>query len=127
MMPVGPFLANLMFVSTGPISSTSSSWHSFTKWSSGVTRRIFSLAVARTLTMMPTAFSRTRLQNSCTTSKPTSASSSAVRTSARAASTVASSSSARPWNFCLADRKPLVSVSNMRPAFYHAPDKQSRP
>src|SRR5580692_7382127 len=63
--------------------------------------------------MTPTALSRTRLQKSCTTSKPTSASSSEVRTSARAASTVASSSSARPWNFCFALRKPLVSVSNI--------------
>ncbi len=31
MIPVGPFFANLMVLSTGPISSTSSSWQSFTK------------------------------------------------------------------------------------------------
>src|SRR5678815_3172895 len=63
--------------------------------------------------MTPTAFSFTRAQKSCTTSKPTSASSSAVRTSFSASSTVASSSSARPWNRCLADRNPFVSVSNI--------------
>ena len=88
MMPVGPFFANLMLVSTGPISSTSSSWQSLTKWSSGVTRRTFSLLDALTLTMTPTAFSLTRWQKSCTTSNPTSASSSAVRTSFSASSTV---------------------------------------
>src|SRR5215831_18144391 len=67
--------------------------------------------------MTPTAFSRTRLQKSCTTSKPTSASSNAVRTSLSASSTVASSSSATPWNFCLAVRNPFVSVSNIGAQF----------
>src|SRR5215471_5979721 len=70
--------------------------------------------------MTPTAFSLTRLQKSCTTSKPTSASSSAVRTSLSASSTVVSSSSASPWNRCLAARNPLVSVSNIgRRENYH--------
>ena len=113
MIPVGPFFAYLRFEATGPIRSTSSSWHSLTKWSSALTRRTFSFEEALTLTMTPTALSRTRLQKSCTTSKPTSASSSAVRTSFSASSTVFSSSSATPWNFCLAVRNPLVSVSNM--------------
>ena len=123
MIPVGPFFANLMLVSTGPISSTSSSWQILTKWSSGVTRRVFSLLDALTLTMTPTAFSFTRWQKSCTTSKPTSASSSAVRTSFSASSTVASSSSASPWNRCFAVRNPLVSVSNIgRRETYHMRD-----
>src|SRR5687768_11844353 len=69
--------------------------------------------------MTPVAFSLTRWQKSWTTSKPTSASSSAVRTSLSASSTVPSSSSATPWNFCFADRKPLVSVSNMGGGIYH--------
>jgi len=77
------------------------------------TRRSFSFDEARTLTMTPVALSRTRWQKSCTTSKPTSASSSDVRTSLSASSTVASSSSARPWNRCFALRKPFVSVSNI--------------
>ena len=119
MIPVGPFLANLMLVSTGPIRSTSSSWQSLTKWSSGLTRRTFSFVEALTLTMTPTAFSLTRWQKSCTTSKPTSASSSAVRTSLSASSTVASSSSASPWKRCFALRNPLVSVSNIGRGTYH--------
>jgi len=79
-----------------------------------VTRRTFSFDEALTLTMTPTAFSRDALAKVLHHVETDVRFQKAVRTSFSASSTVASSSSATPWNFCLAVRNPFVSVSNMR-------------
>ena len=114
MMPVGPFLAHLMSVSTGPIMAVSSSWQIFTNACSGVISLTpYSLERALRRTCSPSAFSLTRSRNPLVTLNSTSASSRLIRTSRRASSMFSSVSSATPDRRCFAARNPRDKVSNM--------------
>ena len=114
MIAVGPFLAQSIVRSIGPISSISFSWQMRMKCCSGVADSARSPALARSLTAVPSASSFTRSRKVLVTLNSTSASSSDMRTSRSASSILSSVSSATPVNRAFALRKPRERVSSMR-------------
>jgi hypothetical protein len=113
MIDVGPFLAQSMVVSTGPISSISSSWQILMKCCSGVAESARSPTLARSLTVSPSAFSLTRSRKVLVTLNSTSASRSDMRTSRSASSMLSSVSSVTPVRRALAFLNPRESVSSI--------------